>query len=141
LAASKKVLSEPWHKLSPDHRSRQCFTIQRRIGLTRCVGGTPVSRNSWISGTRTPSVIHIMNQSNKAELGSGLNDFADFLIQVGEGGFEGFAVLRVGGRFQVVHYSNPGELQVFTFLIPSQLLGRFGRRSRFLLLGFQQFNL
>ena len=27
----------------------------------------------------------------------GLNDFADFLIQVGEGGFEGFAVLRVGG--------------------------------------------
>lgn len=56
------------------------------------------------SGSATESSDELQN------FPGGLNDFADFLIQVGEGGFEGFAVLRVGGRFQIVNDSDPGEL-------------------------------
>jgi hypothetical protein len=82
-----------------------------------------------------------MANSNSCRASDGLNDFADLFIQVGEGSFEGFAVLRVGSRFEVVNNPDPGELQIFALLIPSQLLGGFSRRSGFLLLGFQQLNL
>ena len=71
----------------------------------------------------------------------GLLNFADFLVEVGESGFEGLAVLRVGGGLEVVDDSDAGELEVFALLIAAQLLGGFGRRCGFFLLRFQQVNL
>ena len=50
-------------------------------------------------------------------------------------------MLRMGGGFEVVDDSDAGELEVFAFLIAPQLLGGFGRRCGFFLLGFQQVNL
>jgi len=66
-----------------------------------------------------------------------LSDRVDFLIQVGEGGFKGFAVLRVGGGFEVVDDAYSGELEVLTLLVASQLLGGLGRGMRLLLLLFE----
>lgn len=35
-----------------------------------------------------------------------LGDVFDFLVEVGEGGFEGLAMLRVGGGLEIIHNSD-----------------------------------
>jgi len=54
-------------------------------------------------------------------------EFGDPLVEVFECGFQGFAVIRVGGRLQVVHNSRSRELQVLALLIALDLFG--GLRS------------
>ena len=47
---------------------------------------------------------------------------------MGEGGFQRFSMLGMGGGFQVVHDAYARELQIFALLIATKLLGGFGRR-------------
>jgi len=49
----------------------------------------------------------------------------DLLVKVGESGFEGFAVVRIGCRFEVIYDSNARQLQVFNVLLSRLFLGAF----------------
>lgn len=63
--------------------------------------------------------------------GRQLAEFGDFLVQMRKGGFEGFAVMRVGGVRKIVVDSGFGELQILDGLF-AQLLrgGHFGVARR-----------
>src|SRR6266404_8946961 len=65
----------------------------------------------------------------------------DFFVQVGEGGFEGFAVIGVGGGIQVVCDAGARELQLLYVLVAGLLLGTFGVASRKRLGAFFGFDL
>src|SRR6266436_6648298 len=74
-------------------------------------------------------------------LGRGSTQVGDFFVQVGEGGFQGFAVIRVGGCREVVCDARARELQLLYVLVAGLLLGTFGVASRKRLGAFFGFDL
>ena len=66
----------------------------------------------------------------RAEITEKLGKVGDFLFQVGEGGFEGFAMVGVGGACEVVCDASSRELQLLDILLADLLLGTFGVASR-----------
>jgi nucleoside-diphosphate-sugar epimerase len=53
-------------------------------------------------------------------------EFGDFFVEVGQGGFERFAVIGVGGGFEVVDDAGAGELKVLADLLLAHFFVRFG---------------
>jgi hypothetical protein len=51
-----------------------------------------------------------------------LGQVGDFFVEVGEGGFEGFAVIGVGGGGEVVGDAGARELQLLDVLLADLLL-------------------
>ena len=70
-----------------------------------------------------------------------LAQVGDFLIEVGEGGFEGFAVIRVGRQLEIINDANARQLQVFDVLFPQLFLRTFRLVSGRPLLAFGGFDL
>ena len=52
-----------------------------------------------------------------------LAEVGDFFVEVGQGSFQGFFVVRVGSGFEVVGYADAGELKVFAGLFVVYLFG------------------
>jgi hypothetical protein len=52
-----------------------------------------------------------------------LRKVGDFLVEVGQGGFEGFAVIGVGSGGEVVDDARARELQLLDVLLAGLLLG------------------
>jgi hypothetical protein len=70
-----------------------------------------------------------------------LGKSSDFFIQVGEGGFQGFAVIGVGGGREVVHDARAREEQVPEVLVALLLLRGLGPVPRACFVAFLGFNL
>ena len=58
-----------------------------------------------------------------------LGQVGDFFVQVGEGRFQGFAVIGVGGRGEVICDAGSRELQLLDVLLTDLLLGTLGVAS------------
>jgi hypothetical protein len=57
-------------------------------------------------------------------------ELGNLLIEVREGGFEGFSVVGICGYLEVVDDPNTGKLEVSAFLFPAQLVGGFWSSAR-----------
>ena len=51
-----------------------------------------------------------------------LAQFGDFLIEVGQRGFQGFSVVGVGGGGEIIGDAGAGHLQIVDALLPQMLL-------------------
>jgi hypothetical protein len=84
---------------------------------------------------RTPIFLHCFRvEPVLAELG-------DFFVEVGEGGFEGLAMIRVRGRTKIVHDARSRQLQILAFLLALELFWRFRLRTRLLPRGLRRCHL
>ena len=59
-----------------------------------------------------------------------LGERGDFFVEVGQGGFQGFAVIGVGSGGQVVGDAGARELQLLDVLLAELLFGTLGFASR-----------
>ena len=65
-----------------------------------------------------------------------LAEFGNFFVEMLESGFQGFPVVGVSGRCQVVDDPRAGKLKPFTLLLPLKLFRGLLSRDRFLLGSF-----
>ena len=70
-----------------------------------------------------------------------LAQFCDFLIEVRERGFEGFAVIGIGGGCEVVGDPRARQLQIPGHALPDLLIGALCFRAGGVFLAFIGFNL
>ena len=59
-----------------------------------------------------------------------LGEVGDFFVEVGQGGFQGFAVIGMRGGGEVVGDAGARELQLLDVLLAELLLGTFGFATR-----------
>jgi len=81
------------------------------------------------------------NRSKRQSRWRILIEFREFLIQVAEGGFEGFAMVGVGRGGEIVEDAGTRQLQVFALLIPLNLLRRLWALGGFLLRSLRRLDL
>ena len=61
---------------------------------------------------------------------SGLGEVGDFFVEVGQGSFEGFAVIGVSGATEIVGDAGARELQLLDILLADLLLLGLGVAPR-----------
>ena len=61
---------------------------------------------------------------------SGLGEVGDFFVEVGQGGFEGFAVIGMSGGAEIVGDAGARELQLLDTLLANLLFFGFGVAPR-----------
>jgi hypothetical protein len=55
-----------------------------------------------------------------------LTEGGDFLVEMGEGGFERFAMVGMSGGSEIVHHAGTRKLKVLAFLFALELFRSFG---------------
>src|SRR6266852_4405016 len=104
-----------WGEAEPTNKSAK--TAARMIGqrfrmcLTVSDYSPKVSRNSC-AGTE---------DTKKSRNSSGLGEVGDFFVEVGQGGFQGFAVIGMSGGAEVVGDAGARELQLLDTLLANLL--------------------
>lgn len=70
-----------------------------------------------------------------------LAEVGNFFVEVGEGGFEGFAMVGMSGGGEIVDDAGARELKILARLFAHELFGSFRSRTRFFFRGFRRFDL
>jgi hypothetical protein len=71
----------------------------------------------------------------------GLTQIGDFFVEVGEGGFERFAMVGMSGGSEVVGDADARQLKILARFFAHELFWSLGSRTRPLLLLFRSFDL